>query len=297
MSLSDRLDSHLRPFVSDELQSLWRADERRQERPVFLIGIHRRSGTNFLADAIRLMPEFALPLPIAEDYLLEFAPLLRQYAVQTAETQYRKRFPNAPADYDRCLTSLHRHLGDGLIRFLGQYLPPGKRLLTKTPDPWNLDDFFLFFPEALLIVLVRDGRDCVESSKWAFPGHRYSYWITTWAQNARRILAFFQQLPRERAGQVIYTRYEDLLAQREEMERVITFLGNDPGRFPWDQLGTLPVRGSTFYRGNRQDLHWQPVEKGKDFQPVGRWQRWPWWVRWEFRRIAEREFEALGYVW
>ena len=297
MSLSDRLDPHLRPFLTNEFQSLWQADNRRRERPVFLIGIHRRSGTNFLADVIRLMPEFALPLPLAEDYLLEYSPLLRQYAVQTAEAQYRKRFPNTPADYDRCLASLHRHLGDGLIRFLSQYLPEGKRLLTKTPDPWNLHDFFLFFPEALLIILVRDGRDCVESSKWAFPGHSYNYWMTAWAQNARRILGFFQDLPRDHVGQVIYTRYEDLLADRGEVERVIRFLGCDPEGFPWDQLEKLPVRGSTFYRGNRQELHWQPVEKGQDFRPVGRWQRWSWWVRWQFRRIAGRESEALGYIW
>ncbi|MGQ9503352.1 MAG: sulfotransferase family protein [Thermogutta sp.] len=297
MSFSDRFDPHLRPFATDEFHSLWQADEKRQERPVFLIGIHRRSGTNFLSDAIRLIPEFELPLPIAEDYLLEFAPLLRQYAVATAETQYRKRFANAPAEYERCLDSLYRHLGDALIRFLSQYLPAGKRLLTKTPDPWNLEDFFLFFPEALLIVLVRDGRDCVESSKWGMPGHSYNYWITAWAQNARRILSFFRTIPQDRVGQVIFTRYEDLLCMRGEIERVITFLGCDASQFPRDRFETLPVRGSSFYRSNRKELHWQPVEKGKDFQPVGRWRRWSWWVRWQFRRIAGGEFEALGYVW
>lgn len=291
------MDKHLRLFSTDEFQSLWLADGDRRKRPVFLIGIHRRSGTNFLADAICLLPEFAQPLPLAEDYVLQYSPLLRQYVVETAEAQYRKRFPNAPAEYERCVASLHRHLGDGLIRFLSQYLPEGKRLLTKTPDPWNLNDFFLFFPEALLIVLVRDGRDCVESSKRGLPGHSYNYWITAWAQNARRILDFFQRLPQSHVGQVIYTQYEQLLSNRGEVERVIRFLGCDPGTFPWDRFENLPVRGSSFYRGNRQELHWQPVEKGKDFQPVGRWKHWPWWVRWQFRRIAGREFEALGYTW
>lgn len=294
---SSRFSRQLTPFLSDEFRLLWQADERRQERPVFLIGIHRRSGTNFLADAICLLPDFSLPLPIAEDYLLEYAPLLEQYVNRTAEEQYRKRFAAKPEAFESCRAAMLEHLGDGLLRFLADYLPPRRRLLTKTPDPWNLDCFFGLFPHSLLIILVRDGRDCVESSKWAFPGHSYNYWINVWSQNARRILGFFQRLPQPQASQVILTRYEDLLANRAEVERLITFLGCEPKAFPWDRFATLPVRGSTFYRGERKELHWQPVEKGKDFQPVGRWQRWPWWVRWQFRRMASRELQALGYSW
>lgn len=275
------------------------ADEvlNRADRPVFLIGIHRRCGSNFLFDALRVYPRFQAPLPLAEDYLLQYAHLLRRYVDRTASEQYQKRFADQPEGYAECRRTMLRALGDGLLVFLNRYIEPGRRLLSKTPDPWGLDLFFDLFPDALLIVMLRDGRDVVESSHRSWPHHSRTYWMQAFAENARTVLRFAQDLSPERRGQVLVVRYEDLLAGREAMEQVLRHLGIPLDEYDWDALDRLPVRGSSVLRGGRKELHWQPVEKPADFRPVGRWHDWSWWNRFQFRRIAGREFEALGYRW
>lgn len=297
-------DRHL-PAVSAEVRryfdwshrSLWANDAERTRRPVFIIGVHRRSGTNFLADAIRLTSRFSLPVPLYEDYLLQYSNMLIEYVRLTAREQYQKRFAEKPAAYSECEQLMTRSIGDGLLNFLRSYVPGEYRILTKTPDPWNLVNFFTLFPDALLIIIVRDGRDCVESAKWAFPGRSYLYWMATWAANARTILNFLRILPPRYEGQVIVTRYEDLLSDQQEMERILEFVGCCSQEYPWDEFRALPVRGSTFFRGEKKTLHWQPVEKTQDFQPVGRWKNWSWWLRWNFKRLAGAELAALGYTW
>jgi hypothetical protein len=276
---------------------LWKDDGDRTRRPVFIIGIHRRSGTNFLADAICLTSRFSLPVPLYEDYLLQYSNMLLKYTQLTAAEQYEKRFSERPNAYTECKRLMLRSIGDGLLAFLRSYIPDGCRILTKTPDPWNLNNFFPLFPDALLIIIVRDGRDCVESAKWAFPGRSYLYWMTTWAANARTIINFLKEVPPQHEGQLIVTRYEDLLSDEAEMNRILEFIGCCPQEYPWNEFRALPVRGSTFFRGEKNTLHWQPVDKTKDFQPVGRWKKWSWWLRWNFKRVAGAELVALGYRW
>lgn len=265
------------------------------DSPVFLVGVHRRCGSNFVADALLVHPGFQLPQPLSEDYLLEYSPLLAQYAHQTAEEQYRKRF-DAPGPYEQCRARLLRRLGDGLLAFLEDYLEPGRRLVTKTPDPWNLHNFFLLFPEATLVLIVRDGRDVVESSHRSWPDEPYTTWMKAWAKGAREILDFVNGPGRPWAGQWRLVRYEDLLDGRQAMEALLEFVGVDPKTYPWDKFEKLPVRGSSTERGGREELHWNPVERPKDFKPIGRWESWGWWRRRQFKRIAGRELIELGYA-
>ncbi len=269
----------------------------RADRPVFLIGIHRRCGSNFLFDALRLHPRFQAPLPLAEDYLLQYAHLLRRYVDRTASEQYEKRFPDKPEEYAACREGMLRALGDGLLGFLQGYIQPGRRLLSKTPDPWGLDLFFELFPEALLILMLRDGRDVVESSHRSWPYHSRAYWMQAFANNARTVLRFAETLPAERRPQVLVVRYEALLASRDALQRVLQHVGIAANDYDWDALDRLPVRGSSVARGGRKELHWQPVEKPADFRPVGRSRDWSWWNRFQFRRMVGKEFEALGYRW
>jgi len=298
---SEKYSASVDPVVSAYLdwthRHLWKDDGERMRRPVFIIGIHRRSGTNFLADAICLTSRFSLPVPIYEDYLLQYSNMLVDYVQLTAHEQYEKRFTEKPEAYSECRRLMLRSIGDGLLAFLRSYVADGCRILTKTPDPWNLVNFFALFPDALLIIIVRDGRDCVESAKWAFPGRSYIYWMTTWAANARTILNFLNRVSPRHEGQIIVTRYEQLLSDESEMERILEFIGCCPRDYPWDAFHALPVRGSTFFKGEKDTLHWQPVNKTNDFQPVGRWKKWSWWLRWNFKRAAGRELAALGYTW
>lgn len=271
------------------------ADPNRCQRPVFLVGIHRRCGSNFLADALRLVPDFQLPNPIAEDYLLQHAGRIAEYVERTAREQYEKRFSDHREFHD-CRARMYRHLGDGLLQFLRSYLEPGRRLLSKTPDPWGLEYFFQLFPDCLLVLVVRDGRDVVESAARSWPHEPVAAWMTAWAENARQMVRFLDRLPDSHRQRVILVRYEDLLAGRDEMSRLLTFLGLDPQEYPWDELDDMLVRGSSDLRSREGQLHWKPVEKPADFRPVGRWQNWSFWRRLRFKRIAGRELIALDYA-
>lgn len=267
-----------------------------QKPDVFIIGVHRRCGTNFLADALKLLPHFHEPRPLAEDYLLEHAPLLVEYAQRTAKKRYQKRF-KAQEEFEACGRLLLRRLGDGLRSFLRDYIPPGARLVSHTPDPDYLPLFFELFPDAQLVLLVRDGRDVVESAARSWPSEPYSYWMYAWALGARRILDFVHGVGQSWRDQWRLVRYEDLITDRSAMEKLLQFLGEDPAQYPWPEFENMPVRGSSTHRGGQAELHWKPVEKTKEFNPIGRWRGWGRWRRWQFRRIAGRELLELGYTW
>ena len=264
-------------------------------RPVFMVGVHRRCGSNYVADALRLSPAFQDPAPLAEDYVLQYSPLLSQYVEQTAEEQYRKRFDDQEP-YEACKAAMLRQLGGGILAFLCGHLEPGRRLFTKTPDPWNLKNFFRLFPEALLIILVRDGRDIVESSKLSWPSQSYAHWMKAWAKGASEVLDFVHGEGRPWHERWRLVRYEDVLNSREEMSNLLAFVGISTEEFPWDRFEQLPLRGSSVHRDGAEQLHWKPVERPKDFNPLGRWHNWSRWRRWQFKRLAGRELIELGYT-
>ncbi len=267
------------------------------EKPdVFILGVHRRCGSNFVTNALKLLDHFHEPRPLAEDYLLEYAPLLLEYVDRTAQKRYQKRF-KTPEDFEACRRLLLRRLGDGLRAFLRDYIPPGARMVTHTPDPDYLCYFFDLFPDCQLVLLVRDGRDVVESAARSWPSEPYSHWMYAWALGARRILDFVHGVGRNYPGKWLLVRYEDLLADRAAMEKLLLFLQEDPAQYPWEKFQNMPLRGSSTERGGREQLHWDPVAKPKDFNPIGRWRSWSRWRRWQFRRIAGKELTELGYAW
>jgi len=265
-----------------------------QKPDIFIIGVHRRCGSNFLTGALKLLGHIQEPQPLAEDYLLEYSSLLMEYVQRTCDKRYKKRF-TAEKDFHACQQRLCRRLGDGLRNFLRDYISPGARLITHTPDTDYLEYFPDFFPDAQLVLLVRDGRDVVESAARSWPSESYSYWMRSWARGARRLLDFMHGVGQHHADKWLLVRYEDLLTDRQVMENVLRFLGEDPAEYPWEKFENLPLRGSSTERGGRAELHWDPVPKRKDFNPIGRWRSWSRWRRWQFRRIAAREMIELGY--
>jgi hypothetical protein len=264
-------------------------------QPLFIVGIHRRCGSNFVYNVLGLDAQFQGPEPISEDYLLYSAHLLDEYVSDTAHRWWKKRFDD-PLEYEDVKRSLRRQLGDGMLATLRERIHPEKRLLTKTPDPDNIRHFFDFFPRAKLVLLLRDGRDVVESSYKSWPSESRAHWTRAWARGARIILDFVKDAPQTTLGRYLVLKYEDLLADRSHVERLLTFAGIDPANYPWDQFESLPIVGSSVYRGGRDRLHWDPVANAGDFNPLGRWDHWGWWRKREFKRLAGRELIELGYV-
>lgn len=262
--------------------------------PVFILGIQQRSGTNFLADLLRLDSTFQLPKHIWETGLIKRAARLREYVdVSIRSWHWIGEGDESPRTVRRALLE---QLGGGLLAFLTDRITPGKRLLCKTPSPKNIGDFFLLFPNTLLIILIRDGRDAVESAKRSWPEKNYRQLTEQWARGAREIIEFMQSTGEEYSDRWLLTKYEELVSGCEEVRKVVRFVGTDERNFPFDRISHLPLRGSSTERGGQAQVHWAPVPKPSSFRPMGKWREWSFWQKRQFKRLAGRELIQLGYA-
>lgn len=279
--------------------------------PIFILGARGRSGTHFLYDLLCLHPD-CTHNSISEDYLMTHVDLLIQYADEIYKNWPREwRVQISPRD------TLYRCLGEGLISFLHMNVPtsqrefnkiisesanlkppsdlPGKRLVTKSPYvDKNLNYFFKIFPRAHLLIVIRDGRSVVESLVKSFDCS-YEVEFHRWADSIKIILEFEEQV---RGGDHKYliVKYEELFTDTEsEIRRIFAFLGLDEDSYDYDRANNLPVRGSSELRAQGKKMHWRPVEKVPDFNPLNRWNHWDRSLHERFNWIAGDYLEKVGY--
>jgi len=265
------------------------------QSPVFILGIMERCGSNFLSGALLIDPRFQLPNVLEEDYVLEHAHLLIEYVEKTYKRWKGQSWIPNPEELREALL---RRIGNSLLDLLSKQIGSGKRLLAKTPAAFNMDKFFDLFPDAKLLVLIRDGRDVVESAARKWPDEPYEFWVQQWADGAREILKFMRAFATSRGTNWELVRYEDLLEHPDEtVGALLSFLGSHPTEFDWNQLHTLPVYGSSQHFDKSGQVSCQVVEKTADFKFRARWKEtWNWSQKRKFKKIAGNELVALGYV-
>lgn len=261
-----------------------------------MIGIMARTGTNFLADVLQLIdPRLQLHRVLEEDFLFEHSNLLKE----CAERAYQgwKKAPGLE-NPDKWKELLLHQFGDACLKLLCNGLGPDKRLLAKTPGSLNVDKFFDLLPEAKLLLLIRDGRDVVESAHSTWSYEPYAFWIRQWAAGSRSMLELMSGPARKlRGSSWELVKYEDLLKKPEEMVGPLAkFLGVEGGHVDLRQLKELPIRGSSQNRDSKGNVDWNPAKKIEGFKPVGRWSNWSWRQKREFKQLAGRELAALGYA-
>jgi Sulfotransferase family len=263
--------------------------------PVYIMTPMQRCGSNHLADLLMLHPDFQLPKVLEEDFVFEHVQLLHEYGEKTCQRWGRLGWINNPEKYRRQLES---KLGQAILSFLVDQTDENKRLLLKTPDCNNIDKFFLFFPSVKLVILIRDGRDVVDSAIRKWPKQSDEHWMRRWASGARRILDFTQGPERDSRGKAWeLVRYEDLVEQPEAtIKGIADFLGVDEFAFEWNKLTNLPVRGSSVVVDAQGRVTGKSVDKPTDFSPIGRWCDWSVWRKRKFKKVAGRELIELGYV-
>jgi hypothetical protein len=261
--------------------------------PILVVGISRRSGTNFLASLLTQHPDCAAPAaPLREDHLLRDAPLLLDYARRTSE-----RWPLRWGDRDDARTRLERHLGEGIAAFLadGSSAP---RVVSKTPSPEHLSSYPHLLPNAYVIVLLRDGRSTVES---LVRGFRWSFAKAAdeWRRGARAILEFQRDVASNGTAASLrcrVVRYEDVVADPVATVRdLLEFCGLDPQRYDFDAARNAPVIGSSFVRDAHGELTWTPVDRAAAFQPTERFANWRPVHHARFEHLAGEYQRALGY--
>lgn len=248
-----------------------------------------RCGTNFLSNLLLLHPDCAAPDPVWEDFLVTHLDLLAGYGDAVSG-----RWDSSWGVDSGTRKSLDTSLGDGVVRFLnGQ--AGAKRAISKTPEVHNMDLFFRFFPDARLLIMVRDGRSIVESSIRSFAWRREPalHAIEKAASTIRR----FMQSACDCEGRYRLVRYEDLWEDTEaQLCDLLTFLGLDRDRYDMEQALNLPVRGSSDLKATGTgQVHWDPVERTEDFDPMSRFDHWGPGRHYRYNQVAGTEMEALGY--
>jgi hypothetical protein len=181
-----------------------------------------------------------------------------------------------------------------------------KVLVTKSPSVNNVEMFFRLFPDADLIILIRDGRAVVESAVRTF-FRRFDKVSRQWADRADAVLRFVGN-DSNRERRFLLVKYEDLYGRSDhEIRRILSFLRLDETRYNFDVARNLPVRGSSSLRqegaaptsstarGVAPGIHWQPVPRSADFNPLARWSHWSRAQHERFNWIAGDRMAALSY--
>ena len=286
-------------------------DSRASYKPIFILGIMPRSGTNFLHNLVLLHPDCDFAHP-GEDFFLAHSDLLLSYA----ERVYKSWNPKWRGEIDQLLGSdtLCSSLGNGLISYLEliatksvMHSPSvpfhqdintkrtSRKFVTVTPRVNNLDSFFKIFPRAHLLILVRDGRSVVESGVRSFSWD-YQRAMRTWAGAARTILCFDKEMKGSN-NKYLIARYEDLYTNTvAEMTKILTFLGLDVNKYNFDRAVDMSVCGSSELKSTGSKIHWTPLDKPKSFNPLARWRCWSRSKHERFNWIAGHHIEKFGYA-
>lgn len=279
-----------------------------EKQPIFILGILPRTGTNFLSNLLCLHPDCQKSF-INEDYFVNWISYLSKYATKLTEHWA------ITADYSRLFdvkAILCKNLGSGLLSALYQFkrevaemqaqelnfdLPEkvfNKRLVTKTPSVNNLSEFFDFFPQAQLLILIRDGRALVESNVKTFDlTHEEA--IQKYV-NAVRIIKKFERQNDSRKSNFLIVRYEELHLQTErEMRRIFGFLRLDVDKYDFKAALNLPIVGSSITKEIDGKVHWRPMQKTPEFNPLARAAGWSRAQHERFNWLAASEMKMLGY--
>jgi len=153
-------------------------------KPAILIqGVMPRCGSNYIAELIGYHPNvYSFPNEIYEFPLLNCADDI--ILMQNRFFQYYPKNKTRIGEIDFLPL-----FGSALIAYLYSFVPKDKILLVKSPYVDYLNFFFHLFPYENLVLILRDGRDVVQSTiktwpdKYAFPDI-----CSTWDRNANMIL-------------------------------------------------------------------------------------------------------------
>lgn len=224
---------------------------------------------------------------MAEDYLLRRAHWLAEYVTQL--TDHWKKFGYE----DQNTPEFYKQFGKALSSFATIQNRDGRPIL-KTPSLDNLDLFPLLFPDAHLILVMRDGRDVVESYTRSFRVSEDEA-IRRWTEGAARMRNFSERY-KNSGIKFTVVRYEQLYQdQHQEMLRLLEFLELDPARYNFDQLSSLPVIGSSDTQSQSGGIHWGGVAKSANFNPLGRSTAWSRWQHERFNWITGDLLTYFGY--
>jgi len=261
--------------------------------PIILLSACPRSGSNYL-EALLSLHLRCRKSRLPEDFFLANSETLLNFCRSVAESWDNWWFQRLGGT-----SHLAMHIGAALLRFADPAPEEEEpvsdyRLMLRSPTTEGIAAASTLFPNAHVVVLVRDGPATVESGRRSF-GWPYEEAMLAWRHSVRRILSFLAGVDGRRC---VLIRFEDLAADpAREIARVIDFLGLDPVLYPFNRVDEIPVFGSSsFGRADGEGVHWRPVPKDPSFDPLARAESWPPRRLRRFAWLAGAEHRKLGYL-
>jgi hypothetical protein len=269
--------------------------------PFFVVG-NDRSGTTMLRLVLDRSAEAAVPPESM--FLVDTAPARRSGGLRDAAEAARlleriwehprvsgwglpREPPPVPAGLSHA--DAYRFAVEAPFRAYAS-LAGKSRWGDKTPAYLHqVDELLAVWPDARLIVLVRDGRD-VALSIMGLPFGPNNVWAAArnWAAGIRR----GQEAERRHPDQVLTLRYEDLASEpKREVERACEFLGL---AFDEAMLAIEETDAAKLAMG--QEGWFTSVWAGINTSAVGKWRRQMTPAQQAvFAAVASDELRALGY--
>jgi protein-tyrosine sulfotransferase len=280
------------PEERSKLTSLARDVRGRDGGPVlFLHGVQPRSGTNFVSSLLAQHPDI-----VADPMGIHELPLLMMLDdIGTLQRRFLMRCRANRAAFDRY--DFVSVLANGIVAAAERQSVPGQRLLFRSPHAHMLQLFPVFFPDDLLIVLMRDGRDVITSTQSTWKsgpfGKTFRDLCLEWAYSAEAALDAVDQVGRHRCRLV---RYEDAVGDPAGTFKMLCeFAKIEPGKVDPERLTSLPVKGSSEASRVGDHVSWTPIEKPRAFNPIGRWKTWTSRQHRLFWSIAGEMMMRAGY--
>lgn len=260
-----------------------------QVKPIFLLAISPRSGSNYLYRLIARHPQIKEANIKGEDFLLRHSHHLMQH-IWGVSNNWKESWGNSKE-------KLTEEMAMAWYRFLGgNELGDAQRLLTKTPMPHNAGNFLKLFPEGQMVIITRRGPDVVESFVKTFKSSFESA-VLRWKKGADHIHLLRKQYPKEEGKAYLVIRYEDLFEQTETtLSKVLEFLNLETAVFPMEEALAQGVIGSSTQADDGAEVSWQSEqEKDENFDPTKRAAQWSIWQRYRFEYLAGERHRELGY--
>jgi hypothetical protein len=277
--------------------------------PIFIFGISRRSGTNFLMDLLTRHPDCKAPSYIGEDFYVARSKYLRRFVREITARWQPGWWWNYPHELNPGSSEwakwadihieeegglLLQEIGLALLRYLAPKAKKG-RLVTKTPAARSLKNFPLLFPDGKALIIIRDGRSVVESTQKTF-GVPFQNAINEWTFGAKSLLDFEKKYGRLAGKMYQIVRYEDLYQDTEDqLRKIFRFLKLDSDVYNFEKALKIPVRGSSQFKNDTGQVIWSPVAKSEEFNPLKRWEHWGPEKLLQFNGIAGSYMTKLGY--
>jgi hypothetical protein len=258
-------------------------------RFLFILSPSPRCGTNFLFDVLSLDQRFRIPR-IDEDHFIAGFPIVTSFLDRSFQKSSLHADGRGSLKAEAALA-----MSKALLETcgIGEGPPSDAIPVFKTPSTRGLADAFLTFPESCrFLVIVRDGRDVIESSVRSFPWINFAYALHRWRLGCEE-LAKAEALG---SDCVLRIHYEDLLNEpATTVTRIFQWLQWSTESFPFDRIQSIPVRGSSETRCPEGSVSWTPSHHPLSIRPDQRSRSATRWRRVFFTAFGEEWNERLGY--